>query len=146
MGPTGRPWGYLASGKIYILQCCSILCKCPVQLNLPTWSPLLSSHLYYKRSPFSCPVIENFIWIEPVLRDLLSYEAYFSLSQRWPINTGLTVIFYLWLYMQILLLQPFSRHILLVWKSLVHFPAKMKFSGCLISLTIAQLIIQFQFL
>ena len=21
-----------------------------------------------KRSPFSCPVIENFIWIEPVLR------------------------------------------------------------------------------
>ena len=30
-----------------------------------------------KRSPFSCPVIENFIWIEPLLRGLLSYKATF---------------------------------------------------------------------
>ena len=37
-----------------------------------------------KRSPFSCPVIENFIWIEPFLRDHT-----FSLTQRWPLNTGL---------------------------------------------------------
>jgi len=50
------------------------------------WSSLLSSHLY-----FSCPFIENFIWIEPLLRGHLSYKATFSLSQRWPLNTGLTL-------------------------------------------------------
>ena len=44
-----------------------------------------------KRSPFSCPVIENFIWIEPLLRGHLSYKASFSVSQRWPLNTGLTI-------------------------------------------------------
>ena len=44
-----------------------------------------------KRSHFSCPVIENFIWIEPLLRCHLSYKATFSLSQRWPLDTGLTV-------------------------------------------------------
>jgi hypothetical protein len=37
-------------------------------------------------SPFSCPVIENFIWIEPLLRDHLSYK-----TKRWPLTTGLTV-------------------------------------------------------
>jgi hypothetical protein len=61
------------------------------------WSPLLSSHLYQvvtsiKQSPvFSCPVIENFIWIEPLLRRHFSYKTTFSLSQRWPLNTGLTL-------------------------------------------------------
>ena len=35
-----------------------------------------------KRSPFSCPVIENFIRIKPILRGHLSYKATFSLSQR----------------------------------------------------------------
>jgi hypothetical protein len=30
-----------------------------------------------KRSPFSCPVIENFIYIEPLLRGHLSYKATF---------------------------------------------------------------------
>ena len=45
-----------------------------------------------KRSPFFRPVIENFRWIEPLLRDHLSYKATFSWSQRsWPLNTGLTV-------------------------------------------------------
>ena len=34
-----------------------------------------------KRSPFSCPVIENFILIEPLLRGHLSYKTTFSLSQ-----------------------------------------------------------------
>ena len=43
-----------------------------------------------KRSTFSCPVIENFILIEPLLNHL-QYKATFSLSQRWPLNTGLTV-------------------------------------------------------
>ena len=47
-----------------------------------------------KRSPFPWPVIENFIWIEPLLRCHLSYKATFSLSQRWPLNTGLTVYDY----------------------------------------------------
>ena len=45
-----------------------------------------------ERSPFSCPVTENFIWNEPLLRGHLSYKATFSLSQRWPLNTGLTVL------------------------------------------------------
>jgi hypothetical protein len=38
------------------------------------------------------PVIENFIWIVPILRGHLSYKVIFSLSQRWPLNTGLTVL------------------------------------------------------
>ena len=41
-------------------------------------------------SLFSCPIIENFIWIDPLLRGHLSYKATFSLSQRWLLNTGLT--------------------------------------------------------
>ena len=56
-----------------------------IQSNLPIRSPLL------KRLPLSCHVIENFIWNEPLLRDHLSYKATFSLSQKWPLNTGLTV-------------------------------------------------------
>jgi hypothetical protein len=36
-------------------------------------------------------VIENFIWIEPLLRDHLSCKATFSLFQRWPLTTGLTI-------------------------------------------------------
>jgi hypothetical protein len=43
------------------------------------------------RSPFSCPVIGNVIWIEPHLRGHLSYKATFSLFQMWPLNTGLTM-------------------------------------------------------
>ena len=46
-----------------------------------------------KRSPFSCPLIDNFIWIEPLLRGHLSYKVTFSWSQRWPLNTGLIVYY-----------------------------------------------------
>ena len=48
------------------------------------------SHLYLKVI-FSFPVMENFIRIEPLLRSHLSYKANFSLSHRWPLNTGSTV-------------------------------------------------------
>ena len=53
-------------------------------------------HLYWavsciKRSPFSCFFIENLILIEPLYRGHLSYKAIITLSQRWPLNTGLTV-------------------------------------------------------
>ena len=61
------------------------------QAYLLMWSPLLSSHLYLKVT-FSYPVREDFIWTEPFLRGYLSYKATFSLSQRWPLNTGLIVI------------------------------------------------------
>jgi hypothetical protein len=44
-----------------------------------------------KVQSFSSPVIENFIWIEPLLRGHLSYQATFSLSKRWSLNTGLSV-------------------------------------------------------
>jgi hypothetical protein len=50
-------------------------------------SPVFKGHLF-----LSYPVIENFIWIEPLLRGHLSYNATFSLSQRWPLNTGLTLL------------------------------------------------------
>jgi hypothetical protein len=40
-----------------------------------------------KRSSFSCPDIQIFIWIEPLLRGHMSYKATFWLSQRWPLNT-----------------------------------------------------------
>jgi hypothetical protein len=36
-------------------------------------------------------VLENFIRIEPLLRGHLSYKVTFSLSQRWLVNTDLTV-------------------------------------------------------
>jgi hypothetical protein len=48
----------------------------------------------FKQSPFPCPVIENFIWIEFLLRGHLSYKATFSLFQWWPLNTHLTVYSY----------------------------------------------------
>ena len=47
-------------------------------------SPVIKGH-------FS-PVIENFIWIEPLLRGHLSYKATLSLAQRWSLNTGLNAI------------------------------------------------------
>ena len=47
--------------------------------------------LVLKGHLFSCPVIEKVIRIELLLRGHLFYKATFSLSQRWPLNTGLTV-------------------------------------------------------
>ena len=47
-----------------------------------------------KQSPFSSPVIENFIWIKPLLRGHLSYKATFSLFRMWPLNTALTLLFF----------------------------------------------------
>ena len=74
---------------------CHIKTRHQIQSNLPMQSPntVKPSHAVtcIKRSPFSCTVIENFIWNEPLLRGHLSYKATFSLSQRWPLNTGLTV-------------------------------------------------------
>ena len=55
-----------------------------LQSNLIMWSPLLKCHLF-------CPIVENFIWIKPLLRGHLSYKATSYLSQRWPLNAGLTV-------------------------------------------------------
>jgi hypothetical protein len=62
-----------------------------IQSNLPMLSPLFSSHLYLKVA-FSYSVRGNFIWIQTLLRGHLSYKTTFSLSQRWPLNTGLTVL------------------------------------------------------
>jgi hypothetical protein len=63
-------------------------------LTRVTWmaplSNLLSSHLY------SCHVIENYIWIEPLLIGHLSYKATFYLSHRWPLYTGLIVLYYVY--------------------------------------------------
>ena len=52
----------------------------------------LVSHKFWTEGHlFSCPVMEKFIWIEPLLRGHLSYKATFSLFQSWPLNAGLTV-------------------------------------------------------
>jgi hypothetical protein len=48
-----------------------------------------------KRLPFSCPFTKIFTWIEPLLRGHLSYKATFSLSLKWPLNTGLTIYYLL---------------------------------------------------
>ena len=66
-----------------------------IHLRSHVWSQNYSQtcpcgHLYLAVT-FSFPVIECFIWIGPLLRDHLSYKATFSLSQRWPLNKGLTV-------------------------------------------------------
>ena len=45
-------------------------------------SSMLKAVTCIKRSPFSYPVIDNFISIELLLRGHLSYKATFSLSQR----------------------------------------------------------------
>ena len=52
-----------------------------IQSNLHLLSPVLKGHFH------------NFIWIEPLLSGHLSYKATFSLSQRGPLNTGLTIYF-----------------------------------------------------
>jgi hypothetical protein len=41
---------------------------------------------------FFFPVIEKFIWIEPLLRGHLSYKANLSFSQRRPLKTGLILL------------------------------------------------------
>ena len=55
-------------------------------------SRLLSIHLYLKVRR-SCPNIENVIGMDPLLRSNLSYTTTFSLSMRWSLNTGLTVMY-----------------------------------------------------
>ena len=55
-----------------------------LQPNLPMQSPVLKGH-------FFCSVIEHFTWTVPLLRGHLSCKATLSLSQMWPLNTGLTV-------------------------------------------------------
>ena len=63
------------------------------QWNLKSTVKPVNAVTSIKRSPFSCYVIENFIWIEPLLRGHLSnYKAMFSLFQRWPLNTSLHLI------------------------------------------------------
>ena len=44
-----------------------------------------------KWSHYSCPIINNFILIEPLFRVHLSYKDIFSLSQWWSLNTGLNI-------------------------------------------------------
>ena len=71
---------YIYSISMYVQQ----------QSSLFVWLPLLSTYLYLKVT-HSCPVIEIWIWIEPLVKGHLSYMSTFSLSQRWPLNTGLIV-------------------------------------------------------
>ena len=67
----------------------SSTCSCPISAY--TVKALQGVVTCVKRSPFSCPIIEKFIWIEPLLRGHLYWKITFSLSQRWPPNACLTV-------------------------------------------------------
>jgi hypothetical protein len=62
-----------------------VYCACYYVVTSIKQKLVLKGHL------FSCPVIEKVIRIELLLRSHLSYKVTFSLSQRWPLNTGLTV-------------------------------------------------------
>ena len=73
----------------------------------------------FERTTFSYSLIENFIWIEPILRSNLSYKPTLSLSQKWPLNTGLNVSAIsdrLWQ-----LSGEFSKVIKSAWANAVHF-------------------------
>jgi len=61
-----------------------------VQSNLPMQSPLLSSHLYLNVTLF-LSFHRSFHISETLLRGHLSCKVIFSLSQRWSLNTRLTV-------------------------------------------------------
>ena len=50
------------------------------------WTYMRGYHKWALAHSSSCS-----IWIVPLLRGHLSYKATFSLSQRWPLNTGLTI-------------------------------------------------------
>jgi hypothetical protein len=97
------------------------------------------------------PVIEHFICIEPLLRGHLSYKATFSLSQRSPLNTALTVLFkvalnshtktyskYIPFFKQIIvsilaiMLRPFVL-VILLWKTLIG-PVHLYFN-CIVKVT-----------
>jgi hypothetical protein len=41
---------------------------------------------------FSCSAIENFTWIEIIIRGHLSYKTTFTLTQMWLLNTSLTAL------------------------------------------------------
>ena len=81
----------------------------------PFWGTIYSQpspcgHLYLsvtciKRSRFSCPVIPNLMWIEPLLWAKLSYQATFSFSQSWPLYTGLII----YIYIYICIVKPVLR-------------------------------------
>ena len=85
--------------KIIINLICNILIfrgKFIIYIYIHTVKP---AHVVtsIKRSHFSCPLIEHFIWIEPLLGGHLSYKATFSWSQEWPLNTSLTVCVYIYI-------------------------------------------------
>lgn len=60
---------------------------------------------YIKIYHFSSPCIEIFTWIEPPLIEHFCYKTTFSLSQKWPFNTGLTVLVVFFLSKLIVVLQ-----------------------------------------
>jgi hypothetical protein len=62
-----------------------VYCACYYVVTSIKQTLVLKGHL------FSCPVIEKVIRIELLLRGHQSYKVTFSLSQRWPLNTDLTV-------------------------------------------------------
>jgi hypothetical protein len=79
-----------------------------LQLFLPKYSQTIAC---IKRSHFSYPVIEQFIWIEPLLRVHLFWNTSFALSQRRPLNTGLTVPIYKFILQSVHLLYKYAMRI-----------------------------------
>jgi hypothetical protein len=77
------------------IQCRSVHAMCQLHLDVHEYSQTCPCSHLYANVMFSSPIIEKFIWIEPLLRGHLSYKATFSLPQWCPLNTGLTVYMYL---------------------------------------------------
>jgi hypothetical protein len=97
--------------------------------NEQNWNPAFEysqtctcGHLHYavtciEMSPVYCTIIENIIWIEPLLRGHLSHMATCSLSQRWSLNTGLTVVLFISAVISYILTSQSYRYYLYIWTS-----------------------------
>ena len=76
----------------YVITTTHILCNIYIVIyNIYHAVTSIKAVACIKRSRFYCPVIENVIWIEPLLKGHLLYQATFYVSHRWPLNTRLTV-------------------------------------------------------
>jgi hypothetical protein len=84
------------------LYACIQTCRHYVYSQMCRWGHLYWAVTCIKRSPFSFPVIENFIWIEPLLGDLLiqvwlyvtKYIGIFFIKRKVWINTYLSYTFF----------------------------------------------------
>ena len=88
---------YYMSHDIHIF----LIFLCEIQSNLPIVVTFI------KRTPFNCPVIENFIWIKPLLRGHLSWKTFFFLR----LHFDLLIQVWLYYYTECLIVQVICQNI-----------------------------------